>query len=282
LTADQKTTSSRFLTEPDPQRVMFSPVAPGISRAVANNPSLMTYHGTNTYLIETSEGDFLLDPGPVEDEAHLELLCKALAPRGAGILVTHHHSDHTGLLGLLKKRSGLPVYASDRYAGDIILADVLLKDGDMVAGLEVIHTPGHASDHICFSRGDVLFSGDHVMAWNSSIVRGPDGNMRDYVNSLQLLIDRPEPLYLPGHGPALPEPRPYLERLLGNRVRREEAIFAMLQRVRESTIVEIAKALYHKDDPYLMWAAQANVEAHLHKLQEEGKVRQNGDTWSPA
>lgn len=279
MTAHQKTTSSRFLYEPEPQRLAFTPVAPGISRAVASNPSLMTYHGTNTYLIETAEGDFLLDPGPVEDEAHLELLCKALAPQGAGILVTHHHIDHTGLLGLLKKRTGLPVYASEHYAGDILLPDVLLKHGDRLAGLEVIHTPGHASDHICFSRGDVLFSGDHVMAWNSSIVRGPDGNMRDYVTSLQLLMERPEPLYLPGHGPALPDPKPYLERLLGNRVRREEAIFSFLQQVGESSIEEIAATLYHKDDPRLMWAARANVEAHLHKLQEEGKVRHNGDTW---
>jgi len=279
VTEVQKNSSTRFLTEDAPQRLTFSPVAPGISRAVANNASLMTYHGTNTYLIETADGDFLLDPGPVEDEAHLELLCEAIAPRGVGILITHHHIDHSGLLGLLKKRSGLPVYASEHYAGDILIADKLLKDGDVVAGLEVVFTPGHASDHICFSRGDVMFSGDHVMAWNSSIVRGPDGNMKAYVNSLNRLLVRSEPLYLPGHGPALPDPHPYVERLLGNRVRRENDIFAMLQRVGETTIQEIARVLYNKSDPYLVWAAEANVEAHLHKLRDEGKVRQNGDNW---
>lgn len=277
-TEDQKRSSSGFLTEPTPQRTVFVPVADGISRAVANNPSIMTYHGTNSYLIKTTEGDFLLDPGPAEDDVHFDMLCRAMAARGAGILVTHHHSDHFGLAGLLKKRTGLPIYASEHFAGDTLVPDVMLKDGDRVADLDVLFTPGHASDHVCFARGDVLLSGDLIMGWNSSIVRGPDGNMKDYTEQLARIIENDYMLCLPGHGPALPDPRHYIERLLANRVRREKEILAMLQR-NAATVAEIARVLYAKKDFRLVMAAEANVEAHLHKLRDEGKAVQEAGRW---
>lgn len=271
--------SSPFLSEPPPRRAVFLKVADGILRAVANNPSIMTCHGTNSYLIETSQGDFLLDPGPAEDQTHLEALCQSLALRGAGILVSHHHSDHFGLVGLLKNRTGLPVYASEVFAGDTFVPDVPLKDGDSISGLEVLYTPGHASDHLCFARDGVLFTGDHVMSWNSSIVRVPDGNMKDYIAQLARLIARKEVLCLPGHGPPLPRPRRYMERLLGNRVRREKDIRAMLEHG-PSTVAAIARDLYAKQDPQLVLAAECNVEAHLRKLEEESTARCHDGLWS--
>lgn len=278
IKSHKKPSSSGFLTEPTPGRGRFEPVAAGVSRAVANNPSIMTYHGTNSYLIETSQGDFLLDPGPAEDEAHLDLLCRALAPKGAGILLTHFHADHAGLAGLLKERTGLPIYASERFAGRTLVPDIKLQDGDDVAGLTVVFTPGHASDHICLSRGDVLFSGDQVMSWNSSVVWGPDGNMSDYISSLIRLLGCKDPLFLPGHGPPLPDPHPYMERLLSNRVQRESGIRDLLKHG-PMKVAEIARRLYAKEDNRLALAAEANVSAHLHKLEAEGAAVQIGSLW---
>lgn len=164
------------------------PVAEGIQRLVANNPGKI-YHGTNTYLVETSEGLLVIDPGPVEDQAHFEAILGCLGDRPAGLLVTRHHSDHFGAAPALRESTGLPVYVSTKFPDDAFEPDGLLEDGQVIAGLTVLHTPGHASDHLCFARPDgILLSGDHVMGWNSSIVSPPDGNMSDYCRQLKRLI----------------------------------------------------------------------------------------------
>ena len=145
-----------------------------------------------------------------------------------------------------------------------------------------VHTPGHASDHLCFARPDgVLFSADHVMGWSSSIVSPPGGNMAAYVASLHKLLARPETLYLPGHGPALPQPHPYVRSLLDHRVAREEAIAAEIARTPRST-VGLVDALYSKIDPMLKLAAERNVLAHLLKLQAEGRAVTDGEVWRAA
>ena len=267
-----------FLTEPEPERGMALPVVPGISRIVANNPSLMTYHGTNTYLIETSDGFVVLDPGP-DDDGHLKDIMIATQGRVSAILLSHTHSDHLGATAALKARTGAATYAFHLSADPAFSPEVLLRDGDMVAGMTAIHTPGHASDHLCFARPDgLVFSADHVMSWSSSIVSPPGGDMAAYVASLRLMLSRDDCLYLPGHGPPLPNPKPYVEELLNHRVKREQAILQAL-RIEPHTSQDLVDRLYSKSHPWLKRAAERNVVAHLLKMQMEGLVVQQGDCW---
>lgn len=268
-----------FYEEPLPEHATPMSVAKGVLRLVANNPNRMTYHGTNSYILESAEGVFVIDPGPTEDRAHLTAIIESLGQRPAGILVTHHHSDHFGAAPALRERTGLPIYVSAVFPDDAFEPDGVLENGHTIAGLTVLHTPGHASDHLCFARPDgVLFSGDHVMSWNSSIVSPPDGNMRDYCEQLQRLIEREDRIYLPGHGPALQDPKPYVKRLLGNRMRRETEILAYLSATPD-TIPRIVAAIYRKSDPHIAKAAERNVLAHLEKLRTEDRVKQIGDRW---
>jgi glyoxylase-like metal-dependent hydrolase (beta-lactamase superfamily II) len=267
-----------FLTEPDPKRGVALQVVPGISRIVANNPSLMTYHGTNTYLIEAEDGFVVLDPGP-DDEGHLDDIIAATQGKVSSILVSHTHSDHLGATAVLKARTGATTYAFHLSADPAFSPDVLLQDGDRVAGMTAIHTPGHASDHLCFAHPDgFVFSADHVMSWSSSIVSPPGGDMATYVASLRLMLSRNDSLYLPGHGPPLPNPRPYVEELLNHRVKREQAILQAL-RIEPQTTWNLVDRLYSKSHPWLKRAAERNVVAHLLKLQMEGLVVQQGDCW---
>lgn len=274
------TRSSMFFTEPEPDRSQAQEVAEGILRIVANNPGKMTYHGTNTYIIESSDGRFVIDPGPAEDSAHLDAIVENMGASQAGILITHHHSDHFGAAPALRERTGMPVHVSRAFPDDAFEPDGFLEDGQIIAGLTVLHTPGHASDHLCFARPDgVLFSGDHIMSWNSSIVSPPDGDMRDYCEQLQRLIERDDRICLPGHGPVLRDPRPYAKRLLANRMRREAEILAYLSKTPD-TLQNIAAAVYRKSDPHIAMAAQRNVAAHLEKLLSESRVTRDGENWT--
>ena len=272
-------TDKMFYDEPIPARGHAFQIANGIKRIVANNPSKMTYHGTNSYIVNTPEGTFVVDPGPAEDMAHFEAILVNLGKRPAGILVTHHHSDHFGAAPLLRERTGMPVYVSRPFPDDAFEPNGLLEDGQSIAGLTVLHTPGHASDHICFARSDgVVFTGDHVMSWNSSIVNPPDGNMRAYCAQLQRLIERDDKTYLPGHGPVLHNPRPYVSRLFANRMRREAEILAHIL-TSPCTLQEIAAAVYKKSDPFIAQAAERNAAAHLEKLHSEARVTEQHGLW---
>ena len=268
-----------FLTEEVPERGVRLPVVAGISRIVANNPSLMTYHGTNTYLIETADGLVVLDPGP-DDAGHLADILKATGGDVHAILISHTHSDHLGATAALKAKTGAVTYAFHLSGDPAFTPDVLLRDGDSVLGMTALHTPGHASDHLCFARPDgLVFSADHVMSWSSSIVSPPGGNMADYVASLKRMLARDDQLYLPGHGPPLPGPKPYVQELLDRRVKREDEIAAALQAGPLGTW-DLVDALYSKTDPWLRRAAERNVVAHLFKLQAEGRVAVEGDLWA--
>jgi glyoxylase-like metal-dependent hydrolase (beta-lactamase superfamily II) len=267
-----------FLTEPAPERGAALPVVPGISRIVANNPSLMTYHGTNTYLIEAGDGFVVLDPGP-DDDGHLKDILTATRGQVSAILLSHTHSDHLGATAALRARTGAATYAFHLSADPAFSPDVLLRDGDTVSGMTAIYTPGHASDHLCFARPNgIVFSADHVMSWSSSIVSPPGGDMAAYVASLRLMLSRDDRLYLPGHGPPLPNPRPFVEELLNHRVKREQAILQSL-RIEPHTTWDLVERLYSKSHPWLKRAAERNVVAHLLKMQMEGHVLKQGDCW---
>jgi glyoxylase-like metal-dependent hydrolase (beta-lactamase superfamily II) len=275
-----------FLTEPEPVRDVNLPVLPGISRIVANNPGPMTYFGTNTYLIETAAGTVVLDPGPEDHPEHIDAIMRETGGNISHILISHTHHDHVGGLAQLQDKCGAPSVGFKISGLDTFDADIKLADGDSVAGLLALHTPGHALDHLCFGvpakNGDrVLFSADHVMSWSTSIVSPPGGDMKAYFDSLDLLLKREDDVFLPGHGPALRDPRALVKDLLIHRQLREQAIARKLQDGPASTYT-IMDTLYSQVDPRLRRAAERNVLAHLMKMEIEGKVVLDGEVWRTA
>ncbi len=275
-----------FLTEPEPERGTVLPVMPGVSRIVAANPGPMTYYGTNTYLIDTPDGVAVLDPGPEEHPEHVEAILRATGPNIALILVSHTHHDHVGAVPALQQASGAPTVGFRDSGLDSFSADIKLNDGDKIAGMQAIHTPGHASDHLCFALpaqdgSAVLFSADHVMSWSTSVVSPPGGNMADYFASLRTLLERTDDVFLPGHGPTLPEPRNLVREMLVHRTMREQAIQRALSKGAAGTYV-LMDTLYSQVHPRLRRAAERNVLAHLLKLEAEGKVQRDGELWRAA
>ena len=267
------------LTEPEPRRGEAAEIQPGIRRIVAKNPGPMTYHGTNTYLVDSDEGVIVIDPGPA-DEAHLGHVLAATAGRVAHILLTHAHSDHVGNVAALRAATGAPVGALAAKGAPAFVPDHALRDGAATGGLTVIHTPGHAPDHLCFARADgVLFSGDHVMGWSSTMVSPPpSGDMTAYLASLALLLARADRRYLPGHGPPIDDPHPRVDALLRHRLARERDIETVL-RDRPSSAPEIVGLVYALRDPGLRRAAERSVLAHLAKLEAEGRAVGDGGIW---
>jgi glyoxylase-like metal-dependent hydrolase (beta-lactamase superfamily II) len=265
-----------FLIEPEPPRGVAVEMLPGIRRIVARNPSLMTYHGTNTFLLNSDAGLTVIDPGPDDAEHVADIIRAAGDTPITRIVLSHTHHDHYGALNALKQATGAPSWGYHTSGSPKFVADHKLDDGDEIAGLKAVFTPGHAQDHLSFEyhvpgTGQILFSGDHVMAWSSSIVNPPDGNMVAYYRSLELLLRRDDTMYLPAHGPAEPNPHMLVKSLLAHRQMREATILTELQRG-PSTVRDIAENLYAKTHQYLKIAAERNVLAHLQKLQAEALV----------
>lgn len=268
-------------------------VAPGVRRMVANNPGPFTFKGTNTYIIGHGEVA-VIDPGP-DDPEHLAALRKALAgERISHILITHTHRDHTDGVPAFRQHFNAPVIAfgntgrnrgarttspSGKAFVDLdFTPDETLSDGDVIQGrdwtLDVIHTPGHAPDHLCFalSGARTVFSGDHVMGWNTTVVAPPEGHMGDYLNSLERLLERKDKLFLPGHGGRIETPQRAVRAYLMHRKMRESAIFNCLQSG-DSFIPQIVARIYKNLDPKLAPAAALSVLAHLEFLVERGLVQ---------
>jgi glyoxylase-like metal-dependent hydrolase (beta-lactamase superfamily II) len=275
-----------FLKEPEPERGANLPVLPGISRIIANNPGPMTYFGTNTYLIESTDGLVVLDPGPEGHPEHVEAILRHTGGKIAFILVSHTHHDHIGAVPALQAATGAPTAGFRHSASPAFEPDIKVDQGGSIAGMLALHTPGHASDHLCFARsaasGDkVLFSADHVMSWSTSVVSPPGGNMRDYFASLDLLLGRDDDVYLPGHGPPLRDPRSLVRGMLAHRRLREQSIAHRLIEGPADTHT-IMDALYSQLDPRLRRAAERNVLAHLLKMEADGKAVREGELWRAA
>lgn len=268
-------------------------LAPGVVRLVANNPSPFTYKGTNTYLIGTSHL-LLIDPGP-SDDAHLAaILAYAAGCPITHVLITHTHRDHVDGLDALLGMTGAKTVGYGPYklppaapgaanvAGEVSRAgfkpDILLADGEVFAAnghrLTAIHTPGHLPDHHCYALDGtgILFSGDHVMAWNTSIVAPPEGHMGDYMRSLEKIIPRADRVYLPGHGGQLDNPQRMTRALLTHRRMREAAILDCIK-TGKSTVNAIVPVIYRDLDARLIPAAGLSVLAHVVHLAERGLVR---------
>ena len=269
----------RFLREAVPVHTEAQLVAPGIRRLVAGNPSPMTYHGTNTYLLDWEGGVAVIDPGP-DDAAHEASIIEQAGAPIVAILLTHGHHDHWGGLAGLKRATGAPIYAWHRPFAVEVRPDVLLEDGAMAGKLRAVHTPGHAPDHLCFLHPDgPLFSGDVVMGWSTTVVGGKGGDMAAYFASLDRLLATEASLYLPGHGPAVPEPLAFVEALRDHRRQREAAIKAALGGS-PVTVAALTRSLYPILDPSLRTAAERNVRAHLDKLEAEGRAMPSDEGWT--
>jgi glyoxylase-like metal-dependent hydrolase (beta-lactamase superfamily II) len=238
----------------------------------------MTYRGTNSWLLDTGDGVTVIDPGP-DDASHVAALADACGGALRRILLTHTHPDHLGAAAALRAETGAPVlgWGTPWKAG--YTPDEAIADGQTVAGLTALHTPGHASDHLCFAWDDgSLFSGDHVMSWNTSIVSPPDGDMAAYMASLRLLMAREDRVFYCGHGPVLAAPQALMRAMLGHRTARESAVLTALTDGAASAGA-IVERLYAEIDARLKQAAERTVLAHLIKLEREAKVRREGETW---
>lgn len=253
----------------------------------------MTFHGTGTFIVGQGRVA-VIDPGP-PDTAHLEALLAAL--RGetlTHIVVTHTHRDHSPLARPLARASGAPIVGCAAHAtpageggegADLDhRPDRVMVDGESISGpgwtLQAVATPGHAANHLCFAfpEANLLFSGDTVMGWSTTVVSPPDGNMAAYCASLSRLARRGEALFLPTHGPGVEAPQAWCAALLRHRLAREAQILAALA-AGPATVQALVAQLY-PDIPAKLWPAAArSVLAHLEKLASEGRVRPAGDLW---
>lgn len=290
----------RRMTEEIPFRRDFSfeygrleRLAPRLRRIVARNPSAFTFKGTGTYVV--GEGEVaVLDPGPDLPEHVAALLAGLEGERVTHILVTHTHSDHSPAAKALQQATGAPTYGFGPHAGGRrgepgveeggdfdFLPDIRLADGDRVSGkgwrLEAVHTPGHTSNHLAFAWEEerILFSGDHVMGWSTSVIAPPDGDMGAYMASLEKLLPREERLYWPTHGPAIPDPKPFVRAFIAHRRGREAGVLSCLAAGVED-IPAIVARLYVGLDPRLSGAAGRSIHAHLLDLLRRGRVLCDG------
>jgi glyoxylase-like metal-dependent hydrolase (beta-lactamase superfamily II) len=265
-------------------------LAPGIRRIVANNPGPFTFHGTGTYILGTGNVA-VIDPGP-DDEEHIDSILACLVEETVShILVTHTHLDHSPGCRLLQAKTGAPTYAYGPHGagklekgvqveegGDMDFSpDHLVKHGQIIQGgdwsVECVYTPGHTSNHLCFALREqkALFSGDHVMAWSTSIISPPDGDMADYMASLELLLNRDDEIYWPTHGPSIVEPKVHVQAFIAHRLEREQQIINCIKggtlHIREMV------PLMYTDTPEFMYPAAArSVLAAMENLVAKGTI----------
>ena len=274
-------------------------VSPLVRRLIANNPSPFTFKGTATYIVG-GDAVAVIDPGP-DDDDHFAALASALDGLTVShILVTHTHRDHSPLAARLKAMTGARTYAygphgsgrgnSTPPAGGVRLdmggdrdftPDVEVRHGDIIEGrgwtFDSVFTPGHTSNHMSFALREEasLFAGDHVMAWSTSVIAPPDGNMADYMASLRMLLERDEDTYWPTHGPKLRDARAFVDKYIAHRNAREDAVVAMLKQG-AATLDAMVPEIYKGLDPGLFPAAALSMLAHVEHLVEQGVVETDG------
>lgn len=283
-------------------------VSPLIQRVICENPGPFTFTGTGTYIVGSSEAGSevaVIDPGPMDD-AHLDALLKAVEGRPVShVLVTHTHRDHSPLARPFADRVGAPALAMrpperathasgslDEDEDDAFAPDVILTGGERIEGdgwtLTALATPGHASNHMAFAleEENALFCGDHVMGWSTTVVAPPDGDMADYMRSLDAVIAADFATLWPTHGAPVTRTAPFLAAYKAHRLERERQILGRVQ-AGDATIAAMVPILYEPVDQRLWPAASLSVLAHLIKLVGEGRVVADGppaigSTYRPA
>ena len=286
---------------------------PLVRRVLAPNASPYTFTGTQTYIVGAGAEVAVIDPGPADggtDSApspfkgadtngrgHVEAIMAAVgSARISAILCTHTHRDHSPAAAPLKALTGAPIIGcapltllddgprADSAFDATYAPDRVLVDGEQLHGpdwtIQAVATPGHTSNHLCFSvvESGALFTGDHVMAWSTSVVSPPDGDMRAYMASLQKLHDRADSVYYPAHGPAVTNPQQLVRGMLGHRRQREAQILRLLEQGPQPIPAMVA-VMYKGLDPRLTGAAGRSVLAHLIDLQDQGRVTPKDAQW---
>lgn len=270
-------------------------LSPLVSRVTADNPGPFTYTGTGVFIIGGGDTVAIIDPGPTS-EKHVAAIDKALEGKTVShVLVTHHHIDHSPLAAPLAAKHGCKVHGYGTQpvppqggevrleAGDDLSfkPDVEIRDGFTIKGpdftLTAIHTPGHTSNHLCFALAEenTLFSGDHIMGWSTSVVSPPDGDMGDYLNSLNRVLDMDLVTIRPTHGPAITQVRPFVQAYIDHRLAREAQILRAME-TGLNKIGEIVALLYKDVDKRLHPAAAHSVLSHIIHLRKTGRVFADG------
>ena len=303
-----------FLTEDEPPYGAVEQVSPLVRRVVARNPSRFTYHGTGTFILGPPEGGrvAVVDAGPDDADHVAAVLAAVEGQEVTHLLVTHTHPDHSPATAAVQAATGAPTFGFGPHpeaavraheerkrraveageepesddgegGGDLgFVPDHAVVDGDVLEGdgltIECLHTPGHISNHVCFSFAEesTLFSGDHVMGWSTSVIPAPDGDLNDYLANLRRLVGRDEARYRPTHGPAIEDPSSYVEALVAHREERERQVLEALAGG-PRTIADIVADLYADVHEDLHRAAGASVHAHLVALQRVDRVAVEGD-----
>ena len=257
-----------------------------IRHYTADNPGIMTLQGTNQYVVG-KENVVVIDVA-LSADSNMDGIIEQAEAMGAKkidkILLTHIHSDHCGGALALRKRCGAKLGIHRSRAGYLGGEDFQYNDNERISfgggELRVLHTPGHESGHCCFyeSRDKVLFSGDNILGFGTAVIRPPDGNMTDYMKSLERLLGFDISLILPGHGPLIGKPEAKIREYIQHRLEREQQVLAALSQGR-NTIGDITLMIYVDVSPALQRVAEFSVQAHLEKLLREGRVKREGNRY---
>ena len=283
-------------TEPAPPVGTAVTLEPLVRRVLADNPSAFTLHGTQTYLVGAGSDVAVIDPGPDEAE-HIDALIAAIGDaRVVAICCTHTHRDHSPAAAPLKQRTGAPIIGcaalnlesigprGDAPFDPTYTPDRVLADGERLTGdgwtLTAVATPGHTSNHLCFAleESGALFTGDHVMGWSTTVVIPPDGDMGQYMASMDLLHQREDTVYYPAHGAPVTNTRQLVRGMIGHRRQRENQILRHLGEGPHAASDFVPK-MYKGLDSKLHKAAEMSVTAHLIDLERRGLVARSGEQW---
>jgi len=263
----------------DPSSVDLVPgvateISPLVRRVLAPNPGVFTGPGTNTYLVGHDEV-VVIDPGP-DEASHLDAIAAAGGGRIRWIVVTHTHPDHAPGAAGLKARTGarmLGFAARDEFEPDTAIGDGFVVDGPDFT-LRAVHTPGHASNHLCYLLEDegILFSGDHIMSGSTVVITPPDGDMAVYLDSLARVRALPVVGIAPGHGSFIDDPAAKVDEYVAHRLGREEKVLAALAAAGRATVDELVPAVYDDVDEDRHPIARNSLWAHLRKLGSDGRA----------
>jgi len=260
-----------------------------IRRITAPNPGMMTGPGTNAYLIGT--GDLaLIDPGP-ESASHLAAMLEAVGKRLKWILCTHTHLDHSPGAKALRAATGAELLGFGNVPDDgrqdtAFAPDRALRDGDVLDcgafRLRAVHTPGHASNHLCYMmEGERwLFTGDHVMQGSTVVISPPDGDMTVYLRSLERLLSLDLAALAPGHGHVIGTPHDEVRRLIAHRLKREQKVVGAFSKKNPATLDELLPFVYDDVPQRVHPVARRSLHAHLLKLRDDGRAVEEGGRWS--
>ena len=277
------------LGDPGVQPGVAVRLSPRVLRVTARNPGLMTGPGTNSYLVGAGDQWAVIDPGPADDR-HIQALLDAAPGPIRYILVTHTHQDHSPGAVPLKSATGallLGRTTSHRHWQDLTFApDRELRHDDRLtlaagATLRVIHTPGHASNHLCFllEEDRILFTGDHIIQGSTVVINPPDGDMAAYISSLESLLREPLDYLAPGHGTLIPHPHAAIQALIQHRLRREAKVLTALPREQANDLATLVRSVYDDVPPELHPLAERSLLAHLLKLEAESRALRVADSW---